>query len=91
MKITITADPDFEPTTIHPGVSDVDITEAFLGVRFTTEDGAHLAVCMRDDGYEVRYWGDGFESGWVEFKGGSTPPPHTSANPQLNTDRRAAL
>lgn len=48
---------------------EVTIKEAFIGVGFETEDGAKLSVCMRDDGYEVRYVdATGKDHGWVDFK-----------------------
>ena len=39
---------------IDTEVMEVTLREVFLGVVFVTEDGCRLAVCMRDDGYEVR-------------------------------------
>lgn len=75
MKIRLTS-----PTTPHSPVldtdaMDVEITEAFIGVMFVTADGSRLAVSMRDDGYEVHYWGEDFDAGWAEFKGGVLPQP----------------
>lgn len=34
---------------------DVEIRKAFLGVRFVTENGEELSVCMRDSGFELVY------------------------------------
>jgi hypothetical protein len=54
-------------------VMDVELRDVFLGVRFITEDGEMLSVCMRDGGFEVHYTGNfgdkGFDAGWFEFKG----------------------
>lgn len=69
MKIVIGDPGEQSPTVIDPGVQAVTITETFLGVTFVTADGARLAVCMRDDGYEVRHYDDESDGGWVEFKG----------------------
>ena len=56
---------------IDPGVMDVQLREVFLGVRFVTEGGAQLSVSMRDDGFEVHYWGEGFDCGWTHFQNGT--------------------
>lgn len=58
----------------------VVITEAFNGVDFCTEDGNHLAVSMRDDGYEVHYYGKDFDAGWTEFKSGRLPKTQDTDN-----------
>jgi hypothetical protein len=68
----VTGRPD--AIVIEPeSAAEVNITEAFNGVRFTTADGECLAVAMRDTGFEVHYWADfgmmGFDCGWWEFKG----------------------
>lgn len=74
MKIRI-GDPDIPaPVVIDPDVQQVEITEAFNGIVIVTEDGERLAVCMRDSGFEVHHWGDHFDSGWFEFKEGTTSP-----------------
>jgi hypothetical protein len=41
---------------IDPGVMSVEITEAWNGVIFRTEDGEALSVMMRDNGYELNYF-----------------------------------
>ncbi len=51
-------------------VADVIITEAFLGVGFETPAGEKLAVCMRDNGFEIRYCANGEDSNWIELKDG---------------------
>ena len=71
MKITLKEPDGPYSCDIDPGVMSVNITEAFLGVGFTTEDGQRLSVCMRDDGFEVKFNDDK----WVEFKPGSTNAP----------------
>ena len=40
--------------TLDTGAMDVDIREAFLGVRFITESGRTLSVSMRDGGFEIK-------------------------------------
>lgn len=70
-KITVKVPGDENPysSTLDTGAMDVTITEAFIGVGFDTKDGAKLSVCMRDDGYEVRYVDTaGVDHGWVDFK-----------------------
>lgn len=56
-------------------VMNVEIRDAFLGVRFLTKEGEQLSVSMRDGGFEVRYSGElegaGFHAGTTTFKGGS--------------------
>lgn len=52
MKIKIKAPHSEYETVIDPGVSEVDITEAFIGVRLIHEGNA-LCVSMRDDGFEI--------------------------------------
>lgn len=54
MKITISEPEGPYQATIDTDVMDVTIREAFLGAGFVTDGGCRLAVCMRDDGYEVR-------------------------------------
>lgn len=53
-------------------VMTVQIRKAFVGITFVTEGGALLSVCMRDDGFEIHYYGheDGFyfDAGWIECK-----------------------
>lgn len=60
--------------TIDTGVMNVEIKEAFLGVRFISDSGEKLSVCMRDGGFEVLYFMDSeegeFSTGWTEFKNG---------------------
>jgi hypothetical protein len=61
-----------ERLMVDPGVGDVVITKAFLGVGFLTGDGEHLGVSMRDHGFEFLYHPegvDGPEQHW-EFKNG---------------------
>ena len=70
MKIRLSEPDDSYHAEIDSTVMDVEVRECFLGVEFVTEDGARLAVSMRDDGFEVHYWGEGFDAGWVDFKGG---------------------
>lgn len=41
-------------TRIDTDVMDVEITEAFLGVRFVTADGKTLSVSIRDGGFELQ-------------------------------------
>lgn len=66
--------------TVDTGVMDVSITEAFVGAAFITETGEKLSVCMRDNGFEVRYSADfggtGFDTGWTEFKNGTITHGH---------------
>lgn len=58
---------------------EVELREVYVGVGFVTENDVKLSVCMRDDGFEVRYHKDavegafaqeGFDTGWMEFKHG---------------------
>lgn len=50
---------------------DVELRRVFLGVRFISESGEELSVCMRDSGFEIRYSGENFDYGWIEFKNGN--------------------
>ena len=54
--------------------NDVDLRDVFLGVRFLTDQGAALSVCMRDNGFEVRYVHNindhAFNDAWTELKDG---------------------
>ena len=54
MKITLSEPDGPYQATIDTDAFDVTIREVFIGVGFETADGCRLAVCMRDDGYEVR-------------------------------------
>lgn len=54
MKITMSEPDGPYGATIDTGVMDVTLRDVFLGVAFETADGCRLAVCMRDNGYEVR-------------------------------------
>lgn len=55
MKITI-SNPDNEYRTfIDTDVSDVLITEAYIGPKFVSSDGEELNVSMRDSGFEIVY------------------------------------
>lgn len=65
--------------TVDTGETGVNITEAFLGVRFQTPEGEVLSVSMRDGGFEVHYQIDAAkwlfaephtDVGWFEFKDG---------------------
>lgn len=49
---------------VDPGVMEVEIREAFVGLGLVSPDGQRLSVCMRDGGFEVRHNG----GEWVEFK-----------------------
>lgn len=42
-------------TTLNTEAMDVEIRRSFLGVRFITDDGEVLSVCMRDSGFELSY------------------------------------
>lgn len=53
-EITISEPDGPYKATIDTEVMDVTLRKVFVGVGFETEDGCHLSVCMRDDGYEVR-------------------------------------
>jgi len=74
MKVEISEPDGPYSCNLDTGVMDVTLREVFNGVRFETEGGEMLSVCMRDNGFEVHYWGDfgetGFDCGWVEFKDG---------------------
>jgi hypothetical protein len=92
MRIVI-GDPakTFTPTVIDPGVQPVTMTETFLGVTFVTTEGARLSVCMRDDGYEVHYYGDTFDAGWTEFKwDGAVQPTADHRAPNAEDWKRKA-
>lgn len=72
-KIFIRNDPEkFPACQLDTQTSDVEILDAFLGVVFVTKQGERLAVCMRDNGFEVHYYEDHkqFDEGWFEFKNG---------------------
>lgn len=69
-KITLTESDGPYHCLLDTGAMTVQIREAFNGVRFITEDGEQLAICMRDSGFELRYSGNNFETGWIEFKEG---------------------
>ena len=60
MKITFRnpKHPDIYAPFIENDCTDVEITEAFSGPIFKTEDGEYLAVCMRESGFELVYWTD---------------------------------
>jgi len=60
MKITFRnpKQPDIYAPSIENDCTDVEITEAFSGPIFKTEDGEYLAVCMRESGFELVYWTD---------------------------------
>lgn len=64
--------------TLDTGVMKVELKEVFNGVRFVSESGETLSVCMRDSGFEVRYFldtgDDGFDNGWMAFKNGAVSP-----------------
>lgn len=57
---------------------EVRIQEAFLGIQFVSDSGEHLAVCMRDTGFEIHYWQPStdqtephiFDAGWIDLKDG---------------------
>lgn len=74
-KITLSEPDGPYKCQIDTDVMTVEIRDAFLGVKFITEDGEHLSVCMRDSGFEVHYSGNhndddsekGFDSGWISF------------------------
>jgi hypothetical protein len=61
-------------TIIDTDVMEVEVRESYLGVIFVSDSGERLAVSMRDNGFEVHYWGDfvekGFDTGWTDFKDG---------------------
>ena len=54
-KIRLT-NPDgrYEPT-IETDAHEVEITEAYLPVKFTSENGERLHVVQRDSGFELTY------------------------------------
>ena len=69
MKIKIN-DPDTQyGATVDTHVSEVIITECYLGVRFEADPGERLVVCMRDGGFEIKYAGR-----WWSFLGGVVAP-----------------
>lgn len=74
-KIRLSDSSDAYDCVIDTKVMEVEIRETFLGVLFVTEDGEHLAVSMRDNGFEVHYTGifgsKGFDAGWFDFKAGN--------------------
>jgi hypothetical protein len=59
---------------IDTEVMVVTLKDVFLGVRFETENGEMLSVCMRDSGFEIHYFADfgekGFDTGWTTLKNG---------------------
>ena len=55
MKIHIKSPGSLYTTVVDPDVNDVRITHAYIGPTFVTIDGATLAVCMRDNGFELVY------------------------------------
>ena len=74
-KITLTEPGGPYHCELDTDVMEVEIRETYIGMRFVTDEGAILSVCMRDSGFEVHYHGqnnDGwkFDSGWVYFKDG---------------------
>jgi hypothetical protein len=71
-KITL-AEPDGPYSCLlDTEVMEVKIREAYIGVEFITNGGAILSVSMRDDGFEVHYFGRSegfyFDSGRIECK-----------------------
>ncbi len=78
MKIHISEPNGPYNCVIDSKVMDVKLYEVFKGVVIETKDGQKLAVSMRDDGFEVHYYGgtrdNGFDFGWTEFKGGFIEP-----------------
>jgi hypothetical protein len=64
MKITIAAPDGPYKAEIDTEVMDVTLRDVFIGVGFETADGVRLAVCMKDDGYEVRL----DDGPWIELK-----------------------
>lgn len=62
------------------GAMNVEIRNCFNGVMFRTENGEKLGVCMRDNGYEVRYVGPFGDVGWTDFKNGAIKTPKQPSN-----------
>ena len=58
MKIAISNESSEYCTFIDTDAQDVLITEAYIGPKLVTNDGEELAVCMRDNGFEVTYIDD---------------------------------
>ena len=58
MKITLSNPASDYVTHIDTEVQDVLVTEAYIGLKLVTNDGEELAVCMRDNGFEVTYIDD---------------------------------
>lgn len=77
MKIRFESPGDPRASTIETN-HVVEVTEAFNGVMFRTDDGEAIGVCMRDSGFEILYYGPGTSpllgpdeaSAWVEMKDG---------------------
>jgi len=68
-------------------VMDVLITEAFTVAGFETEDEERLDLCMRDSGFEIRYYKDGirsFDIGLVTLNNGGLnhQPLQTETSPR---------
>lgn len=55
--------------TIDTDVMNVELRNAFLGIKFVTEDGEMLSVSMRDQGFEIGYFTDGTEQ-WFSLNVG---------------------
>lgn len=55
MKISIGSHTPYEDVVVDTGAHNVNITDAFVGASFVTEDGEILGVCMRDSGFELTY------------------------------------
>lgn len=53
--ITLSTPAGSYKTKIDTEAMEIKIVEAFLGVRFETEDGEVLHVSMRDSGFELVY------------------------------------
>lgn len=56
-------------------VMQVEITKAFLGPIFKTEDGEELLVIMRDSGFELRYVAPGCQRIDIRLNNGSVEQP----------------
>lgn len=65
--------PPTSPYKVHidTAVMEVEITKAFIGPIFKTEDGESLLVLMRDSGFELKYIAPGCEPIHIRLNAGA--------------------